>query len=499
VRQGYGAGAEVDDSMLWAQLTKRCVRRLRPSAEWLEGRTLLTGYSPTAIEQLYLEELNDARFDPAAFGDSLGLNLAAVAPSQPLAMSTLLVESARLHSQDMIAQNYFSHTSPDGMGPQQRIQATGFPATGFAESIEYNTQPALASVGFPADFAAQDTEYSLGNLIVDQGTPSLGHRVMLLDIGGAFHSMRQVGIGLDSQDSTSGSFIIRQTDTTIDMGSTANTHPFLTGVVFDDLTGYGEYERGGGLRGVTITVANVGSTTTLDAGGYSMQLAPGTYTVTASGGGLPVPIIRTVVIGNDNARLNFDENPNGASFSTKSGSSTIVTLGSFKALQAGDTPSSYSARIDWGNGTASYTTLTPTASGGFIVTGLASYPESGNYAVRVLLTHLSDGRSIALNGTAVVTGSSPAGGGTGGGSTKPGGGNESGSANAGGGTGGGSSSPGGGNGSGSANPGQGSNHKHEKRPHRQPKSGHHGHKQTKVHHVRKTRSLPGAFQQIFQL
>jgi hypothetical protein len=113
-------------------------------AEWLEARSLLSGYSPTAIEQLYLEELNDARFDPAAFGDSLGLNLSAVTPAQPLAMSTLLVESARLHSQDMIAQNYFSHTSPDGMGPEQRIQATGFPGTGWAESIgkgEWISQP----------------------------------------------------------------------------------------------------------------------------------------------------------------------------------------------------------------------------------------------------------------------------------------------------------------------------------------------------------------------
>ena len=135
--------------MLWSDFTKRRVRRIRPSPEWLEARSLLSGYSPTAIEQLYLEELNDARFDPAAFGVSLGLDLSSVAPSQPVAMSTLLVESARLHSQDMIAQNYFSHTAPDGRGPEQRIQAAGFSETGWAESIEYNTQPALASVGFP--------------------------------------------------------------------------------------------------------------------------------------------------------------------------------------------------------------------------------------------------------------------------------------------------------------------------------------------------------------
>jgi len=381
-------------------------------------------------------------------------------------MSMLLVESARLHSQDMIAQNYFSHTSPDGLGPQQRIQATGFPGTGWAESIEFNTEPALASVGFPNDYAALDTEYSLGDLIVDQGNPSLGHRVMLLDIGGGLDAMRQVGIGIASQDTPSGSYIDRQTDTTIDLASTANTNPFLTGVVFTDVAGNGEYEPTGGLSGVTITVANLGSASTLDAGGYSMQLAPGTYTVTASGGGLPAAITRTVVIGNDNARLNFDEEPNGATFTAAAGNDANVTLGSFTAFQPGDAPSSYSARVDWGNGTASSATLTPTPGGGFSVTGSNSYAGGGSYAVRVLITHLSDGQSIALNSTAVVTGSSTSGGGQGGGS----------------------SNPGGGSGAGSSNPGVGSEHKHKKPHHPKPKNHHHGDIKPKHtrHHGHKT-------------
>ena len=59
-----------------------------------------------------------------------------------------------------------------------------------------------------------------------------------------------------------------------------------------------------------------------------MQLAPGTYTVTASGGGLPDPITRTVVLGNDNVRLNFDENPNGATVAVSPGDQANVTLGS---------------------------------------------------------------------------------------------------------------------------------------------------------------------------
>ena len=69
-------------------------------------------------------------------------------------MSPLLVESARLHSQDMIAQNYFCHTRPRASALRQRIQAAGFNATGYAESIEYNTEPVHVSMGFAANYAA---------------------------------------------------------------------------------------------------------------------------------------------------------------------------------------------------------------------------------------------------------------------------------------------------------------------------------------------------------
>ena len=74
---------------------------------------------------------------------------------------------------------------------------------------------------------------------------------MLLDIGGDLHAMRQAGIGLASNGMPSGSYTDRQTDTTIDMASTANTTPFLTGVVFNDLAGNGEYEPSDGIAGVT--------------------------------------------------------------------------------------------------------------------------------------------------------------------------------------------------------------------------------------------------------
>src|SRR5262245_65198679 len=102
-------------------------RRCRPRLEELESRRLLSGYQPTAAEQLFLERLNDARANPAAYGASIGIDLSNVAPSQPLAFDTRLIQSARDHSQDMSDHNYFSHTGSDGSNPGQRMSAAGFP------------------------------------------------------------------------------------------------------------------------------------------------------------------------------------------------------------------------------------------------------------------------------------------------------------------------------------------------------------------------------------
>jgi hypothetical protein len=371
----------------------------------MESRALLSGYSPTDIEQYYLELLDDARFNPPAYGASLGIDLSNVAPAQPLAMNSLLVEAARLHSQDMIAEDYFSHDSPQGLDPGDRVALTGFDATGWAESIETNTQPSQYGGAFSANYASWDAGYSLSDLIVDQGVPDLGHRIMLLDIGGLDQTMRQVGIGIASQVTPSGGYSYQQTDTTIDLASTANTTPYLTGVVFDDTTGNGEYEPGEGLGGVTISVAGVGSTTTMDSGGYSIQLAPGTYTATASGGGLPSPISYTFVMGYDNVRLNFDENPNGAVLGASPSGTASGLLGTITEIDSDATPSDYSARIDWGDGNASFATLTANPNGTLSVSGSNTYANPGVYDVRVLITHLSDGQTVALN-SAIVVGNS---------------------------------------------------------------------------------------------
>ncbi len=261
-------------------------RRARLGLDLLEDRCVPAGLAPTNAEQVFLERLNDARANPAVYGQSIGLDLSAVAPSQPLAFDARLIQAARGHSQDMNDQNYFSHTGSDGSNPGARMNAAGFPTQGWGESI-------AAGPATP--------EAALQLLIVDSNVPDLGHRRHLLAIDTSFRAHQSVGVGIVQNGS--GGY---HNYYTIDSGYTGDTRPFLTGVVYRDLNGNGKYDAGEGLGGVNVTVAGVGTVVTWGSGGYSYQLSPGTYTVTASGGGLAVPVTRLVTVGSANARLNVN-------------------------------------------------------------------------------------------------------------------------------------------------------------------------------------------------
>jgi uncharacterized protein YkwD len=262
-------------------------RRRLPRFEQLERRDLPSGFAPTAVEQQTLEELNDIRANPPAYSDWAGVDLSAVAPSQPLAFNPLLVEAARLHSQDMNDHNIEGHVGSDGSDPAARVAAAGFAAVGGpGESV-------AVGPGMTPDAA-------LAGFIQDFGQPAVGHRRHLLAIDDAFKPHNQIGIGIVlNGGGVEGNYY------TLDTGYDADPRPFLTGVVYNDANGDGHYEAGEGLSGVTLTVAGVGAFPAFDTGGYSIRLAPGTYTVTASGGLMAAPVTTTVTVGSTNYRLNF--------------------------------------------------------------------------------------------------------------------------------------------------------------------------------------------------
>ncbi len=259
--------------------------------EPLEERVLAgVLFQPTGDEQLFLELINRARANPAAYGDSIGIDLSDVAASEPLALNLQLVTSARRHSQDMHDRDFFDHVNPDGDDPGNRIDAVGYNWTGWAESI-------AAGYHTPAN--------ALAALIIDDGVPDLGHRKHLLEIGPDYSMRPEVGVGifngpLHFQD-------YYTIDSARDFDPAQPHDPFLTGVVYNDVDLNDFYSPGEGLAGITIDASGPvhATTTTFASGGYSLRLPAGTYDVTVSGSALGPAQTVSVTIGAHNIKEDF--------------------------------------------------------------------------------------------------------------------------------------------------------------------------------------------------
>jgi uncharacterized protein YkwD len=283
----------------------------RLHVEELETRLTPSGLQPTPIEQEFLERLNDARANPAAYGASISLNLTGVRRAPPLAFDTRLIAAARGHSQDMASRGYFAHFTPEGVGPQQRIRAAGFPAPGSEESIDMAQIPTFAfDPSSPTGLGARQfypPEAALADLIIDSGVPDLGHRKQLLALDGFSRQQTLVGVGYAFHDLTDTTgFPFTDHFYTIDESFTAQHQAYLTGCVFRDANHNGLYDAGEGLAGVRIKVSGQRGVQDFDSGGYTVAIRhPGTYRVTASGGALGVAVTEVVHVGGHNARLNF--------------------------------------------------------------------------------------------------------------------------------------------------------------------------------------------------
>jgi uncharacterized protein YkwD len=262
-------------------------RRARLTLSELEPREVLATFAqPTVAEQVFLERLNDARAQPAAYGRSIGVNLSYVLPASPLAFDTRLVAAAHAHSVDMNVRDFFGHTGSDGDTAGERLRDAGYFYRGYSESI---------TAGQPTVDAA------LRSLIADANSSSKEHRHQLLGYGSTYRARRDVGIGVVQNGSGP-----RDHYYTVDTAYTTDTRPYLTGVVYRDANGNGKYDAGEGVGGATVRTSAGHATTTWATGGYSLRVSPGgRYTVSVSGGGLPGTIYRITSVGTDNQRLNF--------------------------------------------------------------------------------------------------------------------------------------------------------------------------------------------------
>lgn len=278
--------------------------------EPLEPRRFLSAVLPTNLEQYMVELVNRARADPAGEAARFGIDLneglppgtITTAPKQPVAINPYLTDAARKHSQWMIDNDVFGHTGVNGTDPGDRMAAAGYAFTGswgWGENIAYRSQ--RPTVPEPVATTAREHQ----DLFVDAGIDDRGHRTNLLN---GVH--KEIGAGIVAGDFTGYNALMTDTDFAHVSGDS-----FLTGVAFaDTVTADDFYTPGEGLGGVTIAAARPTDSTpfttvTWSAGGYTLRLPPGTYTVTATGGGLSGTVTYTgVTITDKNVKRDFRPN-----------------------------------------------------------------------------------------------------------------------------------------------------------------------------------------------
>jgi Ca2+-binding RTX toxin-like protein len=201
-----------------------------------------------------------------------------------------LNQAAEGHSKWMIANDIFSHTGVGGSNAQKRMTDAGYQFSGswtWGENIAWTTTGGAAGL--------QDEVQKMHTNLMN----SSGHRANIEN-----GNFREIGIGIEtgaykSYDSTA--FV------TQNFAKTASKN-FLTGVVFSDKDTDKSYDIGEGVGGLTVTAKNaagqVFSTKTMSAGGYQLELADGTYTLTFSGTGYTTTT-QTVSVAGKNVKVDL--------------------------------------------------------------------------------------------------------------------------------------------------------------------------------------------------
>jgi len=257
--------------------------------------------------QLTLERLNALRADPPAYmdafraivlspeargdcdeGPEITAPLAHYQPRPPLAPHPALTAAARGHAADMVDRDYFAHVSPEGVGPNARIRAEGFPLDGevrvdgavwrYGDALGDNQTESLFqterwSDGYSPYLSTDHWADAVDNLIADACVPERGHRDHLLGNNPLSAMDRLVGIGwaVDERPDAPGWMgwkLALAIETSVAAEGQRRAR-YVLGVVWEDLDGDGAYDPGEGLPGVQVSSPELGVwTRTAEGGGY---------------------------------------------------------------------------------------------------------------------------------------------------------------------------------------------------------------------------------------
>ncbi|MCF0233904.1 MAG: hypothetical protein HUK22_02865, partial [Thermoguttaceae bacterium] len=303
------------------------------SDAWYELSSALI--SPSAQEQEALEQINRFRADPqgelerifsVATKDELVArdpNVAAAVAlysyprdsietflnewseldsAAPLAYNPSLQQGAANHRAAMESKNVVSHRVAGEKALADRLADVGFQSGLTTEEGAPAVGECVAG-GLRESSGFSVASYMLASFAVDWGVPEHTHRDTLLNA-----DYCEIGISLKATTRSN----LRPNDVVCDFGTSVESAKregaYLLGVVYDDLDEDLFYDVGEGVGAATIVVERLdGSGETvefasMEAGGYQIFLANGSYKITVSGGGFNYPVTKRVSIGGANCK-----------------------------------------------------------------------------------------------------------------------------------------------------------------------------------------------------
>ena len=280
---------------------------------------------PTEYEQYMLELINRARANPTAevsrldleeatqpgyWGVATGFNsydgfsgpssvnegppylggaayTIPVAPKQPLAFNSDMIDTSQAYVLRMQAANSIGHEI-GGTDVYERLTAQGYTTDLPWNSGQNNWYPGSENNAYVATSDSFDTTFYAGDirkesidlmhhgLFTDDYSSTRGHRMTMLA-----SDWQEAGVGIDY--GKNGSFSSAYSNCTF--GVQAERGPFITGVAFNDLDGdqFFTPEAGEPIAGITVTVYKTGTTeavaktTSFGSGGYTVEV-PGDET-----------------------------------------------------------------------------------------------------------------------------------------------------------------------------------------------------------------------------
>lgn len=255
----------------------------------------------SAQDQLLIELINRARANPAAEAAGLKMDLNNDLSSenrisgdakQPLAVDQALMMAAELHSKNMIDTGCFCHINADGLSPTDRAKLQGY--TGLVgENIAYRG-------GYQED--ASNAVYASH----EQLFRSAGHRINMLN-----DKYVEIGVGVEKGAWKNIAGGMETTMTTEKFGfSNSSSFPAITGVAYtDSVVNDDFYSIGEGISGLVVEARSeagtIYSTKTNNAGGYSLRVPSGNYSLSVHNGTGETRSLGDVVVDAKNIKIDI--------------------------------------------------------------------------------------------------------------------------------------------------------------------------------------------------